>query len=283
MEGTFDFEGHELAYTEYGAGPRLVVLVHGLLLAQTMHAPLAEHLAAHGNRVVTLDLLGHGKSERPTEMWDYSMVSYGRQILGLLDHLGVDQAVLFGTSLGANSSLEAASVAPERVRGMVIEMPVLDNALLGCAIGFTPALVALTFGAPIMRTVAGVLKRVPTGPLPLLAQLPIGMLAQDPKPSASVMQGLFFGRVAPPREVRRTLQTPALIIGHRRDPIHPFSDAGMLHDEMPHSQLLEANSMMELRTSPARLTTHIDAFVDECWAPQKAPAKRRTTKRAATA
>ena len=53
-----------------------------------------------------------------------------------------------GTSLGANASLEAAAAAPERVRGMLIEMPVLDNALLGCAIAFTPLLVGLTFGAP---------------------------------------------------------------------------------------------------------------------------------------
>ena len=36
---------------------------------------------------------------------------------------------------------------------MLIEMPVLDNALLGCAIGFTPLLVGLTFGAPLARLV----------------------------------------------------------------------------------------------------------------------------------
>ncbi len=279
---TFTYEGHQIAYTEYGEGPRTVVLIHGLLLAQTMHAPLAEHLAAHGNRVITLDLLGHGKSDRPTEMWEYSMVGYGRQILALLDHLEVDQAVLFGTSLGANSSLEAASVAPERVRGLIVEMPVLDNALLGCAISFTPPLIALTFGAPVMRAVAAVAKRVPTGPLPLLAQIGVGVVAQDPKPSASVMQGLFFGRVAPPREVRRTLKVPALIIGHRRDPIHPFSDAGMLADEMPHAKLLEASSIVELRVEPERLTGEIDAFVEDCWAPKKAPARRRApAKRAA--
>ena len=56
-----------------------------------------------------------------------------------------------GTSLGANATLEAAAAAPERVKGMLIEMPVLDNALLGCAIAFTPLLVGLTFGAPVAR------------------------------------------------------------------------------------------------------------------------------------
>jgi len=47
----------------------------------------------------------------------------------LLDHLGVPQAVVGGTSLGANVALEAAVLAPERVRGLVLEMPVLENAL----------------------------------------------------------------------------------------------------------------------------------------------------------
>ncbi len=87
------------------------------------------------------------------EMSNYSMAIFGRQTIALLDHLEIEQAVLGGTSLGANASLEAAVAAPERVRGLLIEMPVLDNALLACAIGFTPLLAGLTFGAPVARLV----------------------------------------------------------------------------------------------------------------------------------
>ena len=47
------------------------------------------------------------------------------------------------------------------------------------------------------------------------------------------MQGLFFGRIAPHRTERHTFQTPALVLGHRRDPVHPFSDAGMLAKSCP--------------------------------------------------
>ncbi|HEY4098408.1 MAG TPA: alpha/beta fold hydrolase, partial [Baekduia sp.] len=64
---------HRLAYTVYGAGPRTTVLLHGLLLSQKMHRPLAKTLARRGNRVVTLDLLGHGQSDRPRDMTAYSM------------------------------------------------------------------------------------------------------------------------------------------------------------------------------------------------------------------
>jgi pimeloyl-ACP methyl ester carboxylesterase len=264
---TFTHEGHRLAYTEYGEGPRTVVLVHGLLLSQRMHAPLARALASRGNRVITLDVLGHGKSARPRDMWRYSMTFFGEQVVGLLDHLELDQAVVAGTSLGANITLEVCAVAPERVRGMVVEMPVLDNALLGCALAFTPLMTMLTIGEPVMRGVSWLTRQIPDRG-PELLQVGLDTLRQDPAPSAAVLQGLFFGRVAPHRSIRRTFTPPSLVIGHRRDPVHPFSDTGMLVEELPNGRLLEAESILELRLAPERLTNEIAEFVDECWRPQ---------------
>ena len=102
-----------------------------------MHRPLAEDLAVRGNRVITLDLLGHGESDRPRDMWRYSMATFGEQVVALMDHLGLERAAVMGTSLGANAALEVAAHSPERLRGLVIEMPVLDNGLLGSALAFT--------------------------------------------------------------------------------------------------------------------------------------------------
>jgi pimeloyl-ACP methyl ester carboxylesterase len=198
------------------------------------------------------------------------MPIFGEQIVSLLDHLGIDEAVVAGTSLGANSTLEAACQAPERLRGMVIEMPVLDNALLGCALAFTPLLVGLTFGAPITRQVARLARLVPRGAT-YLGDTVLDWISQDPGPSSAVLQGLFFGRIAPPRSERGTIETPALVIGHGRDPIHPFSDSDMLVRELPNGRLLEASSLLELRVAPERLTGEIARFVDECWRPVKAP------------
>src|SRR3954449_4480008 len=130
---TFRHEGRTLAYDDYGEGSRIVVLLHGLLLSQRMHEPLAKALAARGNRVITLDLPGHGRSERPLDPQCYSMTFFGEQVIALLDHLELDEAVVLGTSLGANTAIEAAALAPERLRGMVIEMPVLDGAVRECA------------------------------------------------------------------------------------------------------------------------------------------------------
>jgi pimeloyl-ACP methyl ester carboxylesterase len=271
----FPFEDRELAYTEFGEGARACILIPGLLLGREMHRPLARALADEGNRVITLDLLGHGESDRPRDMWRYSMSFFAEQVVALMDHLELDEAVVGGTSLGANTTLEVASLAPERVRGMVIEMPVLDNALLACAVTFTPLLVALTFGEPAMRVVQRAARAVPRWALPLYGNVLLDLVRQDPAPSAAVLQGLFFGRIAPHRRERRTFAHPALVIGHPRDPVHPFSDADMLAKELPNGRLVDANSLVELRLRPQRLTREIAAFLDECWRPRRAARTRR--------
>jgi pimeloyl-ACP methyl ester carboxylesterase len=285
---SFELDGHRLVYDEYGSGDQVVVLLPGLLLSRKMHRPLAEEVAERGHRVLCLDLLGHGESDRPPEMCsEYGMTAFGLQTIALLDHAGIDQAVIGGTSLGANVTLEAAAAAPDRVRGMLIEMPVLDNALLACALAFTPLLVGLTFGAPIARLVGAGARRVPRGGSPL-TDMVLDWVSQDPKPSASVLQGLFYGRVAPPREERAKMSHRTLVIGHYRDPIHPFSDSDMLVRELPNARLVQASSILELRLTPERLTSEIVRFVEECFKPAprdgarsraKSPGKRTTRTR----
>jgi pimeloyl-ACP methyl ester carboxylesterase len=295
----FKFEGQRLAYTEFGGGPaaltasgargrtarsaaasgRPLILLHGLLLSQEMHRPLAEQLAARGNHVITLDLLGHGKSDRPRDMWNYSMPIYGKQVIALMDHLQIEQAAVMGTSLGANTALEVAASQPERLRGLVVEMPVLDNGLLGSALAFTPLLVALTFGEPAMKLLARATRMVPRRVLPHYGNVMLDVVRQEPGPGGALLQGLLFGRIAPPRSERQTFTTPVLVLGHQRDPIHPFSDAGMLAEEMSNSRLIEAHSLVELRMQPERLTGEIQAFLEQIWAP---PARaKRAGKRAA--
>lgn len=261
----FRHEGQRLAYTVWGEGPRPTVLAPGLLLSQKMQTPLARTLAKQGNRVITFDPLGHGASDRPRQMWRYSMTEFARQTIALLDHLELDEAVVGGTSLGANITLEVAAAAPERLRGMIIEMPVLDHAIPACAAAFTPLLLALTVGQPIMNVVARAARAVPRARVPFLIEMFLDSVGQDPGPSGAVLQGILFGRTAPEHSVRRNIQAPALIIGHPRDPVHPFSDAGMLADELPNAVLLDANSIIELRTNPKRLTERIAVFLDDVW------------------
>ena len=108
--------------------------------------------------------------------------------------------------------------------------------------------------------------------LPWAADFLVDTVRQDPAPGAAVLQGLFFGRIAPHRAERRTLRTETLVIGHRRDPLHPFSDAGTLAEELPNARLLVASSIVELRLAPKRLTGEIADFIDACWKPRRATA-----------
>jgi pimeloyl-ACP methyl ester carboxylesterase len=259
----FVHEGHRISYDDYGEGDRPLVLIHGLLMNRHMFDRLGPEMAAQGNRVLAIDLLGHGRSDRPPETVNYSMTFFAQQVVALLDHLGIDQAVVGGTSLGANATLETANIAPERVRGMMVEMPVLDNALLAVSVLFTPILIALRFGQPALRLVSRLTSRIPR--TSFMVDIGLDWLRQEPAPSASVLEGLFAGRAAPHHDERVKMQQPTLVIGHRADPLHPFSDSGMLVEELPNARLIEANSIVEWRISPERLDEELARFLDQVW------------------
>jgi pimeloyl-ACP methyl ester carboxylesterase len=264
----FTYNGHRISYDEYGEGDRPLILIHGLLLSRRMFDRLGPEMAELGNRVIAIDLLGHGRSDRPADMSQYSMTFFARQVEALMDHLGLEQAVIGGTSLGANTALEFAYLSPERVRAMMVEMPVLDNALLAVAVIFTPIMIGLRFGEPVLKLLSRGARRIPrTNPL---VDIGLDLMRQEPAPSMSVLEGLFLGSSAPHRQFRMQMTQPALIIGHHRDPLHPFSDSGMLAEELPNAHLIEANSILEWRLSPERLDAELATFLDEVWAPSTA-------------
>ncbi|GAB2767893.1 alpha/beta fold hydrolase [Nocardioides salsibiostraticola] len=269
--GQFFIEGDSgrdrLEFTEYGGGDRWVVLIHGQLMPRRMHQPLAMALAAEGLHVVTVDLLGHGRSDRPADPLAYSMTAFAEQVVALLDHLGADQAVIGGTSLGANVSLEVATIAPERVRGLIAEMPVLNNALEAGILAFAPMLFAARF---LPFTIGGLrllTRPVPRGLVPFWAGIALDTLDQRADSMAAVVHGIFFGRVAPSSTQRRAITAPALVVGHPSDPIHPAADAAMLAEELPTSTFVEAHSILEWRVRPARLNRAASEFALECWKP----------------
>jgi len=261
---SFTHEGRRIVYSEYGSGDRVLVLAHGLLMNRSMYGRLAPEMARRGNRVITVDLLGHGESDQPHDLANYSMTLFGSQIVALLDHLELDQAVIGGTSLGANVSLEVAMLAPDRARGLFIEMPVLEHALIATGAAFMPLGVALYMGRPVMRLTAKLARRVPRSNF--LADIALDWMRRDPDASLAVLLGLFFGRVAPPASERRGFRQPTLIIGHPNDPIHPFSDSDMLARELVNSELVDANSILEWRINADRLNDELADFLERVWA-----------------
>jgi len=271
--GQFDYEGFRVHYDEYGSGDRPIVLIHGLLMNRLMFGRIAPELAERGNRVICIDLLGHGESDRPEDLLRYSMPLFARQTAALLDHLGLEQAVIGGTSLGANVTLETAVNHPDRVRAMFIEMPVLDNALAAVAAIFGPMFLGLRFGRPLMEVVSRLTSMIPRSNL--MVDMVLDWLRQDPGPSISVLEGLLLGETAPHKEERCTLTQPALIVGHSGDPLHPFNDSGMLAEELQDARLVNANSILEWRITPDRLDDELAFFLDDVWSQPQASSRQR--------
>jgi pimeloyl-ACP methyl ester carboxylesterase len=261
---SFRWQGRTLAYEEVGGGDLLVVLLHGLLLDARSNRATARRLAAAGHRVVSLDLMGHGRSDHPTHASEYRVDVYAEQVVALLDHLHAPTAVLAGTSLGANVSLFVAAHHQERVQGLVLEMPVLEWAVPPAALAFAPMLLAVHYAAPLVRAIGTLARRVPPG-IDLLDSV-LGPVVADPEVTASVLHGILVGPVAPTVDERRAVRAPALVIGHGADLIHPFSDAAKLVEDLPSGRLVRARTPFELRIRPARLIGEIRTFVDRAWA-----------------
>jgi pimeloyl-ACP methyl ester carboxylesterase len=273
------FEGHRLAYETYGEGKRAVILIHGLMMTRRMQEPLAKALAKAGNVCVTVDLVGHGESDKPLYNWD--IPRYAEAIDSLVEALGFDQAVLIGTSLGANISLQVANDHPEHVRGMVIEMPALENAMIGGTLFFGPFAAIGEYAAPLARLMARGVRRLPEPLLPFGANILLDLARRDPEDTVNVLKGLFYGPLAPSQEERRAMTQPAIVIGHHFDPIHPYNDAKDLVELLPDARLIDATSIAELRLTPKRITKQVIDFVEKCWGPQVVGEKKTSAKRAA--
>jgi pimeloyl-ACP methyl ester carboxylesterase len=271
---TFRFEGRELAYEVHGDGDRLLVYLHGLLLDAELNRGIAEALARRGNTVVLLDLLGHGRSDKPDHASLYRIDLYARQVFALLDELGAKQAVLGGVSLGANVSLQAAVLAPERVRGLVLEMPALEWAVPAAAVLFVPLVLALHYATPAAALFSRLVRSLPRTPFgPLNSMLNAASL--PPEQMAAVLHGILVGPTAPSVEERRTITVPTLVLGHRNDLIHPLNDATNLVRELPNGHLVRARSPLELRLWPDRLTGEMADFLADVWATDESSSNSR--------
>lgn len=262
---TLAYGQYRLSYETYGSGDRVLVWMHGLLLDANLSRGLARRLAARGNRVVLLDLLGHGRSDKPRHAGPNRMDLYADQLLCLLDELGVDQVVLGGVSLGTNVSLLATVRAPEKVRGLVLEMPVLEWAAPAAALVFAPLLLEVHYARAGLRLVSRVASRLPASGLGPLDSF-ISAAASDPEETAAVLHGILLGPMAPTIDERRAITVPTLVLGHGIDLIHSFADAKRLARQLPDARLIRTRTFAELWVHPGRLTAEISEFLDRVWA-----------------
>ena len=115
-----DVLGSKLAYrVAEGNGPTLLLL-HGFGGSLTNWEGVAGELTKCG-RVISVDLLGFGRSSRPFE--NYELETHRLHVLALMDELGIDKAVLVGRSFGASLTIWTAGKTPDRILGAVAAAP----------------------------------------------------------------------------------------------------------------------------------------------------------------
>ncbi|WP_440709773.1 alpha/beta fold hydrolase [Herbiconiux sp. YIM B11900] len=111
-------DGSRIAYRSIGEGTP-VVLLHGTALSQAIWRGFGYLRALGGShRVITLDLRGHGRSDKPHTAASYGIDLFVGDVIAVLDALGVPAAHVVGYSLGARVALAVATAHPERVRSL---------------------------------------------------------------------------------------------------------------------------------------------------------------------
>ncbi len=121
QSGFAEFGQSKIYYEVAGEGEPTVILLHGGMLDCTMWDEQFA-LLAKSHRVVRYDASAHGQSALPREAyWDHA------DLRGLMDHLGIDRAVLVGLSMGGRVAIDMALEEPQRVQAVVAASPGLGG------------------------------------------------------------------------------------------------------------------------------------------------------------
>jgi pimeloyl-ACP methyl ester carboxylesterase len=216
----FDSGGVRIRYRVAGEGEP-VVLVHGFVFAMEpswVRTGVMEALS-RDHRVVALDLRGHGESGKPHDPGRYG-VEMIRDVLRLMDHLGIERAHLVGYSMGGELALKLLELAPERLLSLVIggagwvragdfkHRSWEVGADLLARVGPGESISAHVFPDPDARPPAEVLAVFD---------------ANDPAALAAVSRGMLGVEV--PEAVLRANRVPTLVVFGEHDWIRPSGDA----------------------------------------------------------
>ncbi|MGZ5437192.1 MAG: alpha/beta fold hydrolase [Pyrinomonadaceae bacterium] len=228
--------GTEIAFTEAGKGIP-VVLLHGYPFDKSMWSGQIEALAAAGFRAIAPDLPGLGETKSSSEV--ATMEDMARDTAALLDHLGVEQAVICGLSMGGYVAFDFMHLFPTRVRGLVLAgtrapadneqekagreqqvQTMLRAGMVPISIATLPKLL----GSRTLAEKPDVVKRVRA------------MITRSaPKGAAAAQRGMAARRDY--TEDLANINAPVLVIVGREDSIRPVADAEFMHRGIRDSRL----------------------------------------------
>lgn len=231
-------DSSRLRVLDVGRGPT-VVLVHGLAASMYSWRQTIDPLVQAGYRVVAYDNRGFGFSDKPAT--GYSNAAYVHLLFGLLDSLGVSDAVLVGHSMGGAIVADAALARPDRVRGLVL----VDAAGLGVRYPFMLRVARWPIIGPLFDhlrgrgATGGILRAIYGDPSRVTDQeidqyyAPIA-LPEFGRSLRGVLREFSFedlqGRLG-------TLMTPTLVMWGTRDRLIPQTIGVAMAAGLPHSAL----------------------------------------------
>ena len=151
-----EVNGINVHYKTYGQGEPVFILMHGFGASLFSWHEVITPLAEYGT-VIAYDRPAFGLTERPME-WDgenpYSQESQIELVVGLMDALNVEQAILVGNSAGGTLAMLTALKYPERVQSLILADPAVYSG------GGAPAWIRPLLGTPQMRHVGPLFARM---------------------------------------------------------------------------------------------------------------------------
>lgn len=251
----FTRRGARIAYQFTGSGSPLGY-AHGVPLSREAVRRLGlldvESLGS-GHRLLAYDARGHGRSTGSPVVEDYRFENFTRDLLALMDTLGIDEPMDFaGSSLGSDTALRSAITAPQRFRRLALMIP--PAAWDG---GRRQAQQWYRDNADLIETEGAAAWRerwAQADPLPIFAGYPRIDLTPDVADELlpSVLRGVAMSDL-PAHAAIATVAQPTLILAWDTDPLHPTSTAQTLHDLIPDSELHVSTSMNDVKTWTGRI------------------------------
>ncbi|MER6234805.1 alpha/beta fold hydrolase [Streptomyces clavifer] len=231
-----DLRGVTIGYDDSGpsAGPP-VLLIHGHPFDRTLWAPQVAALTETGHRVVTPDLRGYGRSGvTPGKVF---LSDFADDLAALLGHLGIDEAVVGGVSMGGQITMEFQRRHPQLVRGLILSdtsAPAETEEGRQFRNRLADRLLAEGMDGYAGEVIAKMLAAYNVEAMPDVAARVLGMMrATDPRGAAAALRG----RAERP-DYRATLadvRVPVWIVVGADDAYTPVADAEAIHRLVPHA------------------------------------------------
>jgi len=224
-----------IQFDDVGHGPA-VMLVHGFPLCRKMWAPQAGELSAAGYRVITPDLPGYGQTPLHGTA---SMDLYADSLVALLDHLGLDKAVVGGMSMGGYVLCNLLDRYPQRIAAAMFLMTRAgaDDEEGRAKRTLLAGQAANGNLAPIVEAVESILfaPGIARERTDLVDQVRSWMLATPPRGVAGGLLAMRDRRDY--LERLRHFELPALVVGAEHDVAIALGHSKLIAEQLPDAQL----------------------------------------------